>query len=165
MNKGWKSVGLVAASVSLGAIGTAGAVVAAGGFDNPTADSPPHIIKFAVNDSVHDGPGCGLTWDGTGTTAIVKHGDLVPSGNQGCTAGQKINKLAAAFPGGRSAWDVWVGEPRSDITTYGHGPFKGWATILGTDASPPDSFDYALQNTGEGGSTIYLTYDQIPPLR
>jgi hypothetical protein len=163
MKNSWKAVGLVTVSVTIGALGAAGAVVAAGGFDNPTADSPPHIIKFAVNHSVHDGPGCGLQWDGTGTTATVKHGDPHKPGNKGCTAGKKIDKLAEAFPGGRSTWDVWVGEPSSDIALYGHGPFKGWATIVGTDTTPPDSYDFVLANTSHDGATIYLTYDQIPP--
>ncbi len=158
-----QALGLTTAALTIGAVGTAGAVIAAGGFDNPTADSPPHIIKFGINKSDHDGPGCGLTWGGTGTTATVKHGNPHKPGNNGCTAGQKINSLAEAFPGGRSTYDVWVGEPRSDVANYGHGPFKGWATIVGTDANPPSSYDFALQNTSHGGRTIYLTYDQIPP--
>ncbi len=156
---------LAAAGVAagVGVVGAAGAVMAAGGWDNPTADSPPHIIKFSVNKFNHDGPGCGLIWDGTGTTAVVKHGDPGKPGDRGCISGQKIDNLAAAFPTGRSTYDVWVGEPKSDITQYGHGPFKGWATIVGTDSQPPSSYDFALTNSAYNGATIYLQYDQAPP--
>src|SRR5205085_1211724 len=120
-----------------------------------------HIIKFSVNKTTHDGPGCGLTWHGSGVTATVKHGTPAEPG-KGCIAGQKIDHLAAQFPGGRSTWHVWVGEPRSDLAQYGHGPFKGWATIVGTDATQPSDYDFALANTSHDGSTIYLKYTGSP---
>jgi hypothetical protein len=145
--------------------GAAGAVWATGGFDNPSADSPPHIVKFSVNMYDHDGPGCGLTWSGGDSLATVKHGDPGKPGNNGCIAGQKIDNLATAFPIGRSTWDVWVGEPRADITAYGHGPFKGWATIVGTDANPPSSYDFVLDNTSHDGSALYLMYEGAPAVR
>jgi hypothetical protein len=149
-----KSLGLVAATAGIAVVGTAGVVMATGGFDNPSANQPPHIVKFGVNGTTHDGPGCGLVWDGDGVTAVVKHDK--------CLAGNKINGLAAAFPKGRSTYPVWVSEPRSDIDEYGHGPFKGWAKIVGTDAAPPQKYDFILRNVGQGDTALYLSYTAAP---
>src|SRR6478752_6238168 len=156
----WKMAGIAVASAGLGLAG-AGAVVAAtttGGFDNPSAGDPPKIVKFSVNSTTHDGPGCGLQWSGSGITATVKHGDPGTPAGKGCIAGIKIDRIAAQYPGGRAAWNVWVGEPRTDVAQYGHGPFKGWAVVVGTDADKPADYDFALANTSHDGSTLYLAY-------